>query len=671
MGLFDFFKRRKAKKQLELNNKSFGLLVEETRKKIEALIQDKKWSSNREEMLEKIYDVLEASFLKAKAYTEHGYSMEDFIKQFSNINEVTDAITYYNQTMDERLLYNNISISAPFEEIYKQMLEIIDNYYKDKNGIKVFSRKEQFEIASNILKKYSEEDVILSSRIDRLSDLFTKIFFKKLIETKNPKEILSYYNEYVHEFLNDDVELEEQFRREFVGISTHIKVGDPKRMLLLRKIDCLRYLEDFDFKSIDDVPLYYDTSKEKTDEEKNAYIAREKLKKDKISASDLVFVRLTGVFPKDGVVEHIGEFSTPERLGTPFSRALSEKHPEIDSKKLDLLAPRFRWTSHWCINGTVSDHLYGHFSGKDYVIIEEVEQRMGDTNIIGDLVADTIMLGDTKLSKKARIVMTTEKYKELMSNSQTKRQLEGMNIVIVDGSKVDCVRLLLNDTERVWGYIGTASYAFGDTINSFERYGSVIDKWSDEEVLDYYLRKIQDALKNGEVEGLAHCIYGSEYLSISDIKDENPLQMVLRNKLILLHEATEEKIGIKDEKRRFNNSLIDLNSIVDNFYAVRTIENYLDFLDKRFPDLRISELTKNIKNDLLSGDTIRVNAIFDRFTDIDELISVTEEYNETVRQQYKIARAKKDQALLEKGLITQEQYDARISRRIHYYTNTG
>lgn len=660
MGLISYIKNRinnrKVLKLKMINNEKIELCVNTAKQQIEEITKSQK---SKEEMLESIYKILEDNLTSAKQYSDDTIEMKDFVKYFDGTKEVKDSILFKNQQNDEISLVNNFSLFSN-EEKYKAISQYIDKYCKDRSGIKIISKKEQYEIMKKLFEKYEKDEITLKHKLYLMDEMFETDVCKTILQSQNPYEVLKAYNEYIHDFLKDDLQLEEKFRQKFMGINDNRKVGNAQRTLLLRKIDCLKALQGFNFKSMDNVPLFYDTLKEDMNEERNAYIAREKMKEGKIYASDLAFVRLTQSFPTDGVVEHVGEYSEPEYMISPFEEDLLEKNPDIDLDKYKILIPRHRWTTHWCINGAVGDHTYGSFSGRNYVIIEEANQRIDDANIISDCVADTMMLGDTKISQDAKIAMTVEKYKELLNNPQNKQQLENMNIVLFNGSQDDCVKLFLNDTKRVWGTMSSYSYSKSNIYGT--RNNDEINM-SNDEVVENYLTLIENSLKDGKVEGFEHCHYASEGFSLKEIEPSNEL---LRKKLIDTAKATSKLVGLEESYNEDEINVRNSSDSVDTFYTIRSLIQYIDFLDKKFPEKNISQKLKCVTEEYWNGDSSKFNSyqsalkdVVNSFGDTNDLLMATEEYNKLVLNQTKIARKEKNKELLSEGLITPEQYNSR------------
>ena len=659
MGIFDYFKRKKQLKLERSREEKFSLLLQQTREKINQIIKNEKNYSSKEDMLDDINKVLENASYDPRSITRE----ESFILNFNDIKEVQDAIFLKNRQEDEERLREDFTGIYSVYKMYKKIMQFIEKYYTDKNGIKVLSRKEQYETIKEIIEKNTDNSSFYYKK-DILDRIFSIVFYKIITENKNPMEVLKAYNEYVHDFLKDNKNAEKEFREIIKGIMDADELGDVERNLLIRRIDFLRTVPNNSFNTMDSVPLFYDTEKEKASDRINANIARKKYKRD-VTAKDLVLVRLEQSFPTNGVVEHFGEYFEPEKMLSPFEDELIKKYPDIDYNKYSILIPRFRWTTHWCINGAVGDHLNGTFSGRDYVLVEDVGQRKDDPSIAGDNVADTIIIGDIKLSNKARIIMTKEKYLELMDDPRMNNQLKNMNVVLFNGSQEECVKLLLNDMEYVWGLISSYSYCKGLT-DPMSRY-KFFEDLSDEEVVNLYLTKIEQSLRAGTVQGLEHCHYASEGFTVGEI-DKDKTSLI--KQIINIDKASKEKVE-KSEKIEGNETIneksLDKSSmLVDIHFSINSIIQYIDFLSIKFPNIdTLDELKKAAEgywyeNSNLYKDRYK-KAIHDfiEVVNIEDLLAATNEYNETVREKSIEARKEKDKELLEKGLITKKEYEER------------
>lgn len=129
---------------------------------------------------------------------------------------------------------------------------------------------------------------------------------------------------------------------------------------------------------------------------------------------DLVMIRTTNQFPMYGVVE-----PTDEAVDT------GDK------------------ASHWTLNGVNLQH-------KDFIIVEPFEEQVNNPGLSNINEADTWFKYDIKLSKRATILMSEEKYNKLCKSYEFKRSARNLNIALFRGDKELALKMLLLDKRYVW-----------------------------------------------------------------------------------------------------------------------------------------------------------------------------------------------------------------------------
>lgn len=582
-----------------------------------------------------IYDVLRNHKGEAKqiGIIEREDDESKLAEKFKGNRDIQNAIRFVKKEELEENINTKINDFLTTEEEFKTIIEeYIYEFCLDENKIKVITEKQKFVIIQEILMRKNTDKNKYEEKLLRLKEIYQNTYFLKIITEKNPREVVRLYNEYTREFLNSDQELEKKFRKCFESDHT-----------ILRKIDFLNELEgNINFSSMDKVPELYDMENETINENKNLDIVMEKKDKD-VSAEDLVFVRTTQIFPSDGVVETIGKHSNLESIPNPFINILKEIYPDLNEEETELMSYRFRWTSHWCINGIVGNHLMGNFSGRSFIIMEDASEHKDDASLVNILVSDVIYLGDMKLSKKAKIIMSLEKYIELMKDPKNKNQLEKMNIIVYKGNIEEALKAHMNKEGYVWANIDGFCFSKIGTSEEVE-----------------YLSKIEDSLRKGSVNGFEHCAYSSdEGMSMDEFDTEGSSKRRVKETI----ERSCQILGIEMNDAFYEVTLSKMSEKIDNKLCFDICFRYIEYLENEFPEMQglLKEYIESLKEEegVERNKFSRLSESAIRKIGIDKIISATKSFNGIIIEEQKAEREKKDKELLDKGFITEEEYNDR------------
>ena len=149
----------------------------------------------------------------------------------------------------------------------------------------------------------------------------------------------------------------------------------------------------------------------------------------------MAFVRITENFPRFGVVEVMNKYTGLEAMPMHFfEEEIKAINSKEDLSKYELLDFRARGTVHGCVNGLVSDVEGSVFSDREIIIVElDFENIINNPGLMNLFEADTYLGNQEedinkrfafKLSKKAVILVSIEKYKELIQNPESKKMLK-------------------------------------------------------------------------------------------------------------------------------------------------------------------------------------------------------------------------------------------------------
>jgi len=149
-----------------------------------------------------------------------------------------------------------------------------------------------------------------------------------------------------------------------------------------------------------------------------------KVRKD-YSISDLVLIRTTDIFPKDGEIH-----------SKAIDKALAETIPLFNSalkkNKYDKsVLPKYfnyRSTIHFCLNGLVGNHMLGNFSSRDYFIFDKYNSQQNE--MIALRAEDTYFKEIYNLSDEAFIAMSSGKFEELKDDLSMVSFLEKYDVYV-------------------------------------------------------------------------------------------------------------------------------------------------------------------------------------------------------------------------------------------------
>ena len=205
------------------------------------------------------------------------------------------------------------------------------------------------------------------------------------------------------------------------------------------------------------------------------------IKEDGYSANDCVIVRTTSGFPFHGIVQtpyHSGKVVTSgdsNILGSAIENRIRKEFSSDYNKRkqfnelVELKHRNLRPTTHFCMNGLVSNVEMNNFSGRDYVVFGEFSKQLDKNNIAAVQLEDVYFSDDVSISD---ILMTKEKYAEIKDDPKYQDTLDQLQVFVYDSS-------LLSQKEavnRVLHILGKDAFSIGSTINrNFNYAKGIID----------------------------------------------------------------------------------------------------------------------------------------------------------------------------------------------------
>lgn len=537
-----------------------------------------------------------------------------FQQTYPKIGEVTREIRFDKMMdiMNEKLQVLLVRFrgteedSKDYEDIESVALEFYSRYPDDTSrnlNIKPLSNLEIYNLICSYLKKGLGEGEFCESALKRIRVLTENKMIGKINGNKDMKEQERIYNEYVGDFLGG-IETRESNVVSYFQKSDFIQRKN-------RKKEC----EELGVKYEDEPLIIYkgEKSKLKYLEEENRRRAKERLNTS-VTTSDLVLVRTTNVFPKEGIVEVLDKHSMPELQESPFRRELEDAGLKMED--FQIYSFMSRRTSHWTLNGLVSSHMYGNFEGRNFIIVEPFEEQVNNDGLLNIDEADTYFEGDLKLSKKAIVLMKLEEYIERYKDPIKRAEMKKMNIRLFTGDENIAVKMLLQDLGYVYENVGMWGYDL-DTNTPELEYARKLEK-----VMGNETQRLQQEGK--KIKPVTHMYSDSIQL---DIKRNAELELERINMFVdMLKENTDVNFSPKYLKRILLNREQWKNDDEDHYLDRDVVE------PKGLIRMSPKEILAQIGPEKLK--------------------EITQMFNEKVLEEHRKARAQKDKQL-EKGLLVE------------------
>ncbi len=619
MGILSDMRRKlKAKKQQKINEEEIEKVLKELKEIDSNPIMDEETKNLRRQ-----YAITKFALLvnngDVKFEVENCKDPLEIVerileKQYHSIGEVGKEIRFSHMFQGlEDEIYECVFYPGVHRDKYEKMEKLALDFYKrypdDKNrnfDMNPLSILEIHNIMSSYFEKGISNDEFLEQALGRLKIFTTNKVIERIKSVQDKKEQERMYDEYVHDFLNGVEETDEYFVKYF-------KESDFMRERAKRKI-CQQYEVQYDKEPL----VIYDAKEDelKKLDRVNRKRAEERLNKE-TTASDLVLVRTTNVFPKHGVVEILDKHSMPELEDSLFRREINESG--LEQKDFGLYSFINRRTSHWTLNGLVASHMYGNFEGRNFIIVEPFEKQVNNDGLLSIDESDTYFNGDLKLSDKAIILMKLEEYKERYKDPTKRKEMENMNVRLFVGDERIAVKMLLQELGYVYEDIGTWGYDLSTNTPELE-YARKL-----EEAMRVETTRLQEEGKN--VETVTH------FYSDSRTIDNNRMWKLEEEKIDkfvnMLAENSDVNFSPKYLKRVFFNRM---------FYKDDNVDHYLD---------RNIEEPEGLLN-------MGPKEVFDKIGP-DKIKEITKKYNEMVLEEHRAARKQKDEELLKKGWLTKDE----------------
>lgn len=169
----------------------------------------------------------------------------------------------------------------------------------------------------------------------------------------------------------------------------------------------------------------------------------EEIKIDKYSVKDCVLVRTTTGFPTNCIVETPYNNKTvimngiSTILGIEINKKIREMYEPLSNefkeieKLTELKYRNLRPTTHFCINGLVTNVEANDFTNREYVVFSELEPQLENESLESLRVEDTYFSNNVLISK---ILMSKEQYEKIKDNSKYSSTLENLQVFIYDST---------------------------------------------------------------------------------------------------------------------------------------------------------------------------------------------------------------------------------------------
>ena len=534
------------------------------------------------------------------------------------LNYFKDDSTVHTAVMEivNKNFYDAIEKSTngeTYEQVHSALDRTLDNYLRVTGSDKKIDRlfeigkvKQLQEIVSkSVLLVDDASDMIMLQ--EKIFEIYEGHLLYKIRKEKDISTQISLYDEYIRDF-RDGKEIEVDKESDYLSNT----VLDICEMEFMQVRELRKLCKEYGIPAVAKVSKIYTSNQSKSAKNKNEKLCEEHVENGKVEVSDLALVRTTTMFPHNGIIETTDKHSDLITEETPFKRELQEA--EItDLERFKLLKFQNRRTIHFTLNGLVGSHEYGNFEGRDYIIIEPFDEHVEDDSLLNINEADTYFEDDMKLSKRASILMPIEKYKKLIKDEKTLKELNKYDIRLFAGDEQEAVEMCLLDKGFTYGTI----HKWG-----FENYGDTSVKAKNENLIEECEERIAEELK---AEGKT-----VEYGGVHFYSDTMEIDRGRSNELIYHEYKTLVECIASVSEFEFSKTEL-MNELLARVYLPRGAKFEEDDLEK--PKLEVGEILGKLTPDGLE--------------------KATQKYNEIITKEHEQARIEKNEQLMKKGLITE------------------
>ena len=192
-----------------------------------------------------------------------------------------------------------------------------------------------------------------------------------------------------------------------------------------------------------------------------------------MNINNIALVRATNVIPFEGEVRPVSEVPYLQKeKGREFYFAMSDllrrkgmlkeidwTKPEEEMLKIEkynekIIEEYLPYSSSynsmvlWSLNGIVPDDINNTFSNKDCAIIDGLEEQIEQSEIVSLVPTDTAIKGNVKLSNKANILISKERYKTLSQEEKQKLSELDLTVSVFEGEISEAVKQNLKESGR-------------------------------------------------------------------------------------------------------------------------------------------------------------------------------------------------------------------------------
>jgi len=371
--------------------------------------------------------------------------------------EVLYFDSYYNKDREELLDSN---LDETLKRISK-LQKVID----ELNGNDRTSATEFNIVISSIIKGYGINKIVQLDDISEKQNIFIQIQetlssisknenFVKFARSCNIEEIDTFFDriESVAKLQELGIETSlEDTSISYIDVSDETKTKKIYDKINSRKKEMSE--EDFDvssFAMVRTTPYFP--------------INREMEIVDELSSRTFIPNFLSGALKQKALVERFGENWCDNVFGNQDEESRKAKIAEKEEieQQYETVSPMYRSTKHFTLNGLVSSHMYGDFSGNPYIFIDPLEEHIDDENLLSINEADTYFKVSREkpfaLSKKAKLMMPLEEYLKIKDEPEKLKEISKYDITLFSGDEKTAVDIKLFEMGYMpedigmWGY---------------------------------------------------------------------------------------------------------------------------------------------------------------------------------------------------------------------------
>lgn len=251
------------------------------------------------------------------------------------------------------------------------------------------------------------------------------------------------------------------------------------------------------------------------------------------------------------------------------------------------LSTQYRSTTHYTLNGLVSNHSKGSFNDKNFIVIDKLNKHLGIDNFRSIRMEDSFIYGKVKISNEAIILINEDKYKQLIEDFPF---LNTYNIVLFKGDEKLATEILLTHMNIVPEKISEHSAEESKRTPLHRNFlKGITNKYGIEQVKHVYSPEYS---KDDEINVRLWQIYDTNFYN--ELFDHFGIEKEKKDKMIAF--LTAEAIDREDKTKMLQNFIMNVGLEDYQKFVVEYNNNIRNLIaQEKFPTNEEILLTGSIK----------------------------------------------------------------------------